>query len=569
MLERYINILIVNDNLSESNLICSLLEHQSHNIHFASSGYQALNMLKEKDFGIVIVAIEMERMDGFEFLKAIKSKTAFSNTFFLTTCEEEDHEEKMVNSLSLGAVDVIIKPFNESVIKTKINVFKKLYFKQQRIIQLLRNVLPDTILEEFSKYGKSTPKRFENGIVMFTDFVNFSAKSATTAPIQLIKKLDTYFTKFDQIIGKYDLEKIKTIGDAYMVVGGLKKEVTTTDYVAMALASLEMRDFVLNEEITAAAFGEDTWKMRMGIHTGPLVGGVIGRRKFSYDVWGDTVNIASRAEEQCEPGKLYATKEFAEQVKSFFEISPQGEIEIRKRGGHYHLFEIQSLRLEHSLFNKGVIPSKELRNELELPDVDFEHAKTAILNKLKAGLDDTLIYHSMQHTLDTEKAAMRLCKLEGVSDKDQILVRTAVLFHDSGFLVQYNHNEEFGVLLMKSMLPDFGYTEEQIAIIENIILATRANSIPQTELEKIMRDADHDYLGRPDYLTIASRLRKELQMHGNSFTDEKWTQFQLEYLSKKHNYYTTTAKSMRSKGKVLRIIELENQLKSLSEQVKS
>lgn len=568
MLERYINILIVNDDLNESNLICSLLEHQSHNIHFASSGYQALNMLKEKEFGIVIVAVEMKRMDGFEFLKAIKTKTAFSNTFFLTTCQEVDHEDKMIKSLSLGAVDVIIKPFNESVVKTKINVFKKLFFKQQRIIQLLRNVLPDNVLEEFSKYGKSAPKRFENGIVMFTDFVNFSAKSTTIAPIQLIKKLDTYFTKFDQIIGKYNLEKIKTIGDAYMVVGGLKKEVTTTDYVAMTLASLEMRDFVLNEEITAAAFGEDTWKMRMGIHTGPLVGGVIGRKKFSYDVWGDTVNIASRAEEQCVPGKLYATKEFADQIASYFITNHKGDIEIRKRGGHYDLFEIKSLKPEHSLFEKGIIPGKDLRIQLELPDVDFEHAKTAILNKLKAGLDDNLIYHSMQHTLDTEKAAMRLCKLEGISDKDQILVRTAVLFHDSGFLVQYNHNEEIGVLLMKNMLPDFGYTEEQINTIEHIILATKSDVIPKTELEKIMKDADHDYLGRPDYLTIASRLRKELEMYGTTFSDEKWIQFQIDYLANKHNYYTTTAKNMRSKGKVLRIIELKNQLNSLTEPVK-
>ena len=146
---------------------------------------------------------------------------------------------------------------------------------------------------------------------------------------QLIKKLDTYFKKFDQIIGKYNLEKIKTIGDAYMVVGGLKQEVTTTDYVAMALASIEMKEFVLNEALTASAFGEDPWEMRMGIHTGPLVAGVIGSRKFSYDVWGDTVNTASRLESSGEPGYVNISQTTYQLVKDKFNCSPRGKVKTK------------------------------------------------------------------------------------------------------------------------------------------------------------------------------------------------------------------------------------------------
>ena len=155
---------------------------------------------------------------------------------------------------------------------------------------------------------------------------------------------------------------------------------------------------------------------------------------------------------------------------------------------------------------------------------------------------------------------IRIGKIEGIGENDTILLRTAALFHDSGFLIEYDHNEKMGVLIMKSMLPKFGYTEEQILTIEKMILSTQSDIVPNTLLEQILCDADHDYLGKPEYLTIATRLRKELELKGTCFADPDWIEFQLDYLENKHVYYTKTSKNMRNKGKLLRIIELKKQL---------
>ena len=246
---------------------------------------------------------------------------------------------KLVKGLNEGAVDYITIPFNPNLIKAKIEVFKTLYYKDQRINQLLSNIFPQTVLNDLSLYNKFSPKRVEKGIVLFTDFIDFSLKAKDLKPISLLKKLDYYFTQFDEIASRYKLEKIKTIGDSYMALAGVTEDFPEPA-IRTCLAAIEMRDFMLNEQAIAKAMGKDFWEIRIGIHMGPLVAGIIGTKKMSFDVWGDTVNIASRAEQMAEPGNINITEVVKNEVAPYLEVEARGEIDIHKRGGKLKMYFI-------------------------------------------------------------------------------------------------------------------------------------------------------------------------------------------------------------------------------------
>lgn len=559
MLDRFFHILIVDENQHEADKLENELAHQFHIINKANSAFDALSIIKNKKIDLIVFYEDMKRMSPIDFLKTLKSSGSSRNTYKLVIQNEVDYE-KEVEFLNAGATDTITYPVHSEILKSKINVYKKLHFNQQRVLQLLRNVLPEETLEEFSKYGKSSPKRYENGIILFTDFVNFSAHAKEIEPIQLIKRLDTYFKKFDEITEKYQLEKIKTIGDAYMVVGGLNNN--NSDYVKMALAAIEMRDYMITEEQTSLAFGETPWLMRMGIHSGAIVTGIIGTKKFAFDVWGDSVNVAARTEETCTPRSIFITQQFAQKIDEYFDLKDIGHLEIRKRGGIYVIQELLSLKKEYQLDNIKVANS-EVRKHVGLPEVDFEHARIDILNKLKVGLDENYIYHSLDHTLDVESAVERLAELEHLSQREITLLKTAALFHDAGFLVQYHDNEEIGCKIASMVLPQYGYSKRNIEFINEIILATKSDQIPNNIYQKIIRDADHDYIGRPDYERVANNLRLELKYTGQSFTDMDWYEFQLSYLEKSHKYYSNTAQATRNPGKELRKELLRDRINSL------
>jgi predicted metal-dependent HD superfamily phosphohydrolase len=179
-------------------------------------------------------------------------------------------------------------------------------------------------------------------------------------------------------------------------------------------------------------------------------------------------------------------------------------------------------------------------------------------------MPDTIVYHDVSHTLNVEKSAIRYAQLEGINPHELQLLQTAALYHDSGYLFEYQTNEEYAVQLAQKQLPKFGYSADEIDVVTRIIRATESSE-PQTVLEKIMCDADHDYLGRPDYYTIANKLREELKNQGRTFTEYDWLNFQLNYLSHVHRYHTDTAKNIRLSGKQLRIAELRNSLQTLLE----
>lgn len=560
-MERFINILIIDSDEVSVRGLKSILNGGGNNVISVPTEEEAYTILNKRDIGIILVSAS-EKEGGLELLKRLKQHPKGSEIYKIVITDEKGSGAKLVKGFREGAVDHITKPFNPNLVKAKIEVFKALYFKDQRINQLLTNIFPRNVLEDLNVQGKFSPERIEEGTVLFTDFVAFTKIAKHMLPLELLKRLETYFNKFDEIIDRYQLEKIKTIGDAYMALSGVTEK-NSKPAVRACLAALEMRDYMMNEKLFAQATGKDYWEIRIGIHSGPLVAGIIGAKKISFDVWGDTVNIAARAEHHSVPNGITITDRVAGHVIPYFNLEHRGEIDI-KHGGAVDMYFLNNLKGSYSLFEEGKLPSSKLRKGCGLMTMDFEHARRTILNRLKSSLPDELTYHDIKHTLNVEKAAQRFAKLEGIKGEELVLLRTAVLFHDAGYILTSESNEEIAVKLMRSELPNFGYTEKQIQQVAAIIRATIRGTRPTSLLEMIMCDADHDYLGRADYHAVASKLRIELGEQGKTMTDIEWVKFQLNYLENEHEYYTETAQNIRNLGKSRRIAELKNQLNELT-----
>ena len=202
--------------------------------------------------------------------------------------------------------------------------------EKERSDNLLLNILPEETAQELKENGLVKAKKFESVTVLFTDFKGFTQYSENLSPEALVETLGTYFSKFDEIVERHGLEKIKTIGDAYMCAGGLP--FPTEDHAKkMVAAAFEIAEFVDKTKKDVAA-SEMTFDIRLGINTGPVVAGVVGTKKFAYDIWGDTVNIASRMESMSEPGKVNISENTYALVKDHFDCEYRGEIEAKNRG---------------------------------------------------------------------------------------------------------------------------------------------------------------------------------------------------------------------------------------------
>ncbi|MCX6235735.1 MAG: HD domain-containing protein [Bacteroidetes bacterium] len=192
--------------------------------------------------------------------------------------------------------------------------------------------------------------------------------------------------------------------------------------------------------------------------------------------------------------------------------------------------------------------------------MDYEKAKDFIINKLSNGLSPDLRYHNVDHTLDVLQSVEKLCEMENVNGHDLILLNTAALFHDSGMLVQYEEHEEASTRLTRKLLPEMGYTAEDIKIINKMILTTRLPQSAQTHLEKILCDADLDYLGRDDFFMIAHQLKYEWnKLNINKVSLKRWYELQSDFLET-HTYYTDSAVILRQKKKNQNLSEVKELL---------
>jgi len=325
------------------------------------------------------------------FNKAIKEKTPVN---FLTKIKAKSGEEKWiqmfiiprlnndeVESLLATEIDITnlktkeeelnkqnqrMKIIMENLEKANrlLEEQKKEILKQKELLQeeqlkterLLLNMFPLEIAKQLKTKGTATTRYYKMVTVMFADFKDFTRISKTLDPKDLVNILDSYFAKFDEIIGRHYLEKIKTIGDAYMAAGGLPLRNKSNPFDAV-LAALEIQDFMNKLNDAKAIQNLPIWELRIGIHTGPVVAGVIGRKKFLYDIWGETVNIASRMEEAGHMGMVNISEATYDYIKNYFECIYRGKIEA-KNIGKIDMYFVTRLKPEYSADEYGIMPNE-------------------------------------------------------------------------------------------------------------------------------------------------------------------------------------------------------------------
>jgi ligand-binding sensor domain-containing protein/class 3 adenylate cyclase/predicted metal-dependent HD superfamily phosphohydrolase len=428
--------------------------------------------------------------------------------------------------------------------------------------KLLLNILPAETVEELKAKGKATARKYRMTSIMFTDFKGFTKIAEVIKPEDLVAELDNYFRKFDEIIEKYDVEKIKTIGDAYMCAGGIPIR-NKSNPIDVVLAGLEIQRFMGSYNKTKAEKGEQGWGLRIGVHTGSVVAGVIGSKRFAYDIWGDSVNIASRIEAASDVGKVNISGVTYGLVKEFFTCEYRGEIQAKNKGD-IDMYFVHGIKPELSINGGGIEPNELFQKYIDLhiySSIHYMKAEKYIVARLKEELPTNLYYHDLKHTLDVCAAVERLALMEGIEGDDIFLLKTAALYHDAGFVHKYKNNEDLGARLAQEVLPRFGYTQEQIEKIGRLIRSTKVPQKPKTHLQQIICDADLDYLGGDEFHQIADNLKRELMERDLISSDKQWDELQVKFLED-HTYFTKTAIMLRRENKLARLEEVKEKLKN-------
>jgi class 3 adenylate cyclase len=231
---------------------------------------------------------------------------------------------------------------------------------KEKIDKLLLNILPPAVAEELKDQGYVKPVFYESATIVFTDFVGFTKITEKLTPDQLVHELDEAFSRFDRVMDKYGLEKLKTIGDAYMYAGGVPA-VNNTHEIDAVLAALEIQSFVEQVNREKAESGRPVFEIRIGINTGPLMAGVVGEKKFVYDVWGDSVNLASRMESSGKKGRVNISESTHIRIKDLFETEARGQI-MAKNKGAVEMYFVKRIKPELSSDGDGFTPNKRFRD---------------------------------------------------------------------------------------------------------------------------------------------------------------------------------------------------------------
>ncbi len=345
-------LLVVDDDHLNREMIARRLEHMGFKVVLAADGLEALAALKREAFDLVLLDVLMPQLDGFQTLERIKAHDRWSSipVVMLSALDDADSTARCITA---GAEDYVPKPFNPVVLRARINASlekKRLRDQEQRYLerikieqkkseQLLLTILPEAIASRLKSGERNIVDEVQAASVMFIDIVGFTAIAAKTDPDTTVALLNSLFSSFDSLVEVHGLEKIKTIGDAYMAVAGVPNPVEDHALRAARMALAVKKALAIFNKNNSVE-----WEVRMGIHSGPLMAGIIGSRKFAYDLWGDTVNLASRLESQGNAERIQISEETARLISDEFAVSPVGVVDIRNRG-EIPVFQLDGAKL--------------------------------------------------------------------------------------------------------------------------------------------------------------------------------------------------------------------------------
>ncbi len=333
-------ILVVDDNTNNRELLRDHLEWEGHTVTTAENGQQALLMMQSAHYDLILLDIMMPIMDGYQVLQHMRDDPDLRHIPVVVISALSDIQS-IVRCIELGAEDYLFKPFDAVLLQARINAslekkklrdqeqtyLRMLEIERERSEHLLLNILPRPIANRLKRQQSTIADNFHEVTVLFADIVDFASYSAGVTPTELVDVLNGIFSTFDMLAEKHGLEKIKTVGDAYMVVGGLP--MPRPDHAeAIADMALDMQQAIKQFKTHTGS----PFQMRIGINTGPVVAGVIGTKKFIYDLWGDAVNIASRMESHGIPGQIQVTVDTYERLHDKYEFRERGMIPVKGKG---------------------------------------------------------------------------------------------------------------------------------------------------------------------------------------------------------------------------------------------
>ena len=318
-------ILIVEDTPANILTLSAILKEHGYQISVATHGAQALQVIEKVRPDLVLMDVMMPGMDGYEACRRIKESPQWQDLpiIFLTAKTEA---ADIVRGFELGAVDYVGKPFNPHELLARVRTHLTIDRLNKENTRLLLNVLPASIADKLKKNCGVIAERFEDVSVLFADIVGFTPMSARMSPGELVGLLNRIFSGFDELAERHGLEKIKTIGDAYMVAGGLPDP--RPDHLERMIDAA----IAMQQAITEPSLGDGTLRLRIGIHVGSVIAGVIGIRKFIYDIWGDTVNTASRLESHGIPGRIQVSEEVYQRISGRYPCEARGIVDVKGKG---------------------------------------------------------------------------------------------------------------------------------------------------------------------------------------------------------------------------------------------
>jgi adenylate cyclase len=323
------HILIADDYQPNRELLEKKLSKQGHETAVVADGFAALEMLRDKKFDLVLLDIKMPVMSGYEVLQEMHKDPELC-TIPVIVISAVDEMESVIRCIELGAADYLPKPFNPVLLKARVDASleKKHYLDQlqeerKKVDELLHVIFPWPIAEELEKTSAVTPKLYENAAILFCDIVDFTLYCNQHTPQEVLSNLQEVVDNFENLAIEHGVQKIKTSGDAFLGAAGL---ITPSDNPALACVTCGLEMVQITPKLSAK------WEVRVGIHVGPVMAGIVGHRQYCFDIWGDTVNIAARLAEQGSIGGVTLTSEALHQLQKRYETISLGKYPIKGKG---------------------------------------------------------------------------------------------------------------------------------------------------------------------------------------------------------------------------------------------
>lgn len=341
------HLLVVDDNELNRDLLSRRLIQQGHKVSMATNGREALEKMRTQLFDLILLDIMMPEMDGYQVLEAMKADEQLRHVPVIVISAVEEIES-VVRCVEMGAEDYLPKPFNPVLLKARIGASldkKRLRDQEQAHLQqiaaekkraddLLRVILPEPVVEELTATNHVKPRRHENVAVMFCDIVDFTKYCDQHEPEEVVADLQKLVELFEDMSLRHGLEKIKTIGDSFMVTAGL---LTPSDNPVLNCVRCGL------EMVQATPSVNPQWLVRIGIHIGPVMAGIVGHRQYLFDVLGDTVNVAARMESGGTPNAVNVSADAWQQVLNHCVSNAHGLVPLKGKG-EMEIYQIASLK---------------------------------------------------------------------------------------------------------------------------------------------------------------------------------------------------------------------------------